>query len=265
MKKFFFFFSILLIASSCRLKKHIPAGSPPEIKKKELVEEILAAENHFNTLSLKASGRFKTKDGIQSFGIQFRLLRDSLIWVDLSDPILGLKLARAVLYKDSVAFINRIERKYYQGNVESLVQRIKLDLNFELLQNALSANIINPLDAKQYDVFYKKGSYVLADYLYQKDSLILEPKGLAHIIDIDPSNKKPVNQTFTDKAQAQSFSVSYGSLREYEGMIYPRSIDISYYNGEDKTVIELNNIRNLKRNTPLNTPFSIPGSYEPMP
>ena len=263
MKKYFLITIISLFLAACGLTKHLPPGSPPRIKEKELIEKVNAAENQFDNLMLKANGKFTNDKGSQSFKVQVRLLRDSLVWIDIADPIIGIKLARAIAFKDSVAFINRIQREYFTGDIKGLQRMINMDLDFSLLQSMIAANIVYPIN-KDYEVYYAPGAYVLADYDFEEsENANFTPMGITHQVNLNPDLNKPELQSLIEGNTDTRYELHFRKLKSIEGMIYPEVIEIIYKKGNSTTSLKLD-VKSLTKNTDLKYPFSIPDKYAPI-
>jgi hypothetical protein len=262
MKNLVFVLFLALAITSCGSKKLRPEGAPPAIKEKQLHARIDSAQNTYQTLIVKANGRFTDNKGSQSFKVEFRLLKDSLVWVDIADPILGIKVARAIVFSDSVAFVNKLERQFYQGNIEKLAQKIKMDLGFELLQNILSANLAYPIKDKAYELFYRPGSYVFADFRLDEvnDSLQNFPKGLIHQVFIDPKNAKPNRQLQTKYNENQRYELLFQNFAPQKDLLYPKNISV-ISTGKTEAKLDLQ-IKSVKKNVETKYPIKIPAGYE---
>ena len=107
--------SLLLLLAGCGPKRNLPKGSPSFLKDADLWEQIDGSELQFNSLEIKGSGSY-TEVGSPKLSFKFtiKVAKDSLIWIDLADPILGLKLVRGILSKEKLAYYNRLERNYFE-------------------------------------------------------------------------------------------------------------------------------------------------------
>lgn len=265
MKKILLLNLLALFLISCGSQKYLPKGAPPLLKEKSFLKEINEAENQIQSLSFKTGASFENIGGKQSFKLEVRFIKDSVVWLDISDPFIGIKLARAVIYKDSMALINKLQRQYYTGRPSDLSKELGVDLNFDLLQNMLSGNMIFPINNDDYDLYFGIDEYILADYTYQKDSLIQKPFGKSHVLKFYPALKKPKEQIFSINNIAKSYDLTYSDYQEVESIKFPKSIQINYRNQNKYTSLQLQSIQNIQLNKVNNLPFSIPSNYERMP
>lgn len=265
MRKSFSILFLLAIASSCALQRKIPEGAPPKIKEKALLEKVQQAENTYKNLVIRANGRYTDENNSQSFKVEFRILKDSLVWVDIADPIIGIKLARAIAYKDSAAFINKINREYYTGNIAALQQKVNMNLEFALLQNMLAANIIYPINKSDYDLYYNPGEYIFSNYSLKEinDSASDFSKQALYTVSINPDNSKPSKQLVNNSQQNLRYELLYQDLQPQSDLLYPSKIVI-HYKGNSAATLELQ-IKSVKKNEAVNYPFKIPSGYARIP
>src|SRR5690606_1391550 len=65
-------------------------------------------------------------------------IRDSVLWVNVKK--LGVEAARALVTKDSIYLINRLDKTYSIKGLESLQKQYSLPAGFALLQDAVLAS-----------------------------------------------------------------------------------------------------------------------------
>ncbi len=95
----------------------------------------------YNTFQCKAKMHFESEKDKQNFNINFRLRKDSLIWVSINAPIIG-EIARAVITRDSVKAIERINKKQYLYSYANLQKLINIEVDFNTLQELILGNAI---------------------------------------------------------------------------------------------------------------------------
>lgn len=246
----------------------MPAGAPEAIKRKQLNEQIALSENQYNSLRIVGTGNYSNDNDAQSFRLEIRILQDSLIWVDIADPLIGIKVARAIVYRDSVAFMNRLQKEYFTGNISALQQQFKLDFGFETLQSILSGNALFALDDKEFELFYKPGAYLLSDFNPDPSG---EQKGMEKYFGkekfrqayINPESFKPTLQVQNEPTSGKSYRVENQDIKTIGSLKYPETIALSFTQNETTNVrIEVKNVS--VDESGLNFPFNIPSSYAKM-
>ncbi len=257
------FLSIVLI--SCKAKKSLPEGAPVVIKQKELLQKIEQAGANFKNIRARATGNLTTDGQTQNFRLEYRILKDSIIWVELADPVLGLKLARGLITRDSLFMINRIDREYYKGDIGDLQENFGVNYGFKELQNALSGNLVEPTD-RSYKLYYVPGSYLLSTADPQRLEKDVEHTDTTIIrqLFIDPVEYKAKKQIQFDPVRSEEYQLVYQSFENTPGgMIYPQIIELIYgAAGENKLRIAVKKID--QDQAQLRYPFNIPKGYVEM-
>ena len=255
-----------LLLAGCKARKAIPDGAPESIKEKELIRRVDEAQGNFENLRMKASGTLKSDGGNQAFRVEVRIKKDSLIWVELADPVLGLKLARALITRDSIFMINRIDREYFKGDISQLQNQFGVNYGFGELQRALSGDLVFEID-RGFDLYYVPGSYLLSsiDPATLGEGPVGSGTGAFLQAYIDPAQFKPSRQVQYDPMAEMTYSLFYFGFKDAgDGKYYPDIIELQY------GVKAENNLRlavkRFEQNEPdLRFPFNIPTQYAEMP
>lgn len=254
-----------LLMIGCKARKAVPEGAPASIKEKELIRKISEAQGSFDNVRMKANATLTADGSNQAFRLEVRIEKDSLIWVEVADPVLGLKLARALITRDSIFMINRIDREYLKGDISELQSQFGVNYGFDELQRALTGDLVFEID-RGFDLYYVPGSYllssinpaILAEGLGEGES---EPVLQAYI---DPSKFKATRQIQYDPVKDITYTLLYLGFKEVGvGKYYPDIIELEY--GEKAE----NNLRlavkRFEQNDPdLRFPFNIPSEYAEM-
>lgn len=132
----------LLISYSCRAPKEIVKEKVKfeHFSTKELLEKLEINEFKFETLSAKANITF-TDEKETSFKANLRIKKDSAIWMSIT-PALGIEMARVLITKDSVLFMDRIHNKYFVGDFAYLNKMFDVDMDYNMLEALLVGNSI---------------------------------------------------------------------------------------------------------------------------
>ncbi|MBL7806528.1 MAG: DUF4292 domain-containing protein [Saprospiraceae bacterium] len=177
-------------------------------------------------------------------------IRDSVIWLNVKK--FGLEAARALITRDSVFLLNRLEKTYSAKGLESLQRQYSLPAGFELMQSLLLAtpwyfpDMTLQSDIKDGDhrLSGANGSFA-ADYRMDAAAYRLTKE-----IFIQPRNAQTVSVSFDDyKKDAKAGWFPY--LRTMEAF--------SPESGEMRISIEINE---LEVNEPKTYRFEIPKHYE---
>jgi len=247
-----------ILMSACTNLKKLPEGAPSPVKTDDLFSRLESNFVQYNTLMLSGDGELKDPKS-QSFRFKVRMIRDSVIWLDITDPIIGgIKVARAIIYPDSIAFINNLSNSYLTGKINVLQQSLGLDFGFGELQALFSSKLVFPPD-EDHELYYRPGYYVLANFpIEKKDSSEIKPQPVFNQILINPqfylsSQRKSV------PSSGKNYRVDYEEFKEVQNSNFPQKIRVTFTQNTSK-VLELK-VKDVDVNRKVNIPFSIPKGY----
>ena len=92
---------------------------------------------------LTANSKIRYNDGQQNVSAtaNIRIKNDSAIWVSLT-PGFGIEAARALITRDSLRLINRIEKEYQAYSFQELSSKFNFKLDYDLLQAVLVGDML---------------------------------------------------------------------------------------------------------------------------
>lgn len=138
-------FVVTIALGGCTSKKNIIAtdGSVTMKSQEQLLDDALAAQPAFNTLSAKIS--LEMISGNQSSGMkvnsQLKLERDRAIQLSIRAPFINSEVFRLNITPDSVYVIDRMSKKYAVENIKDLEKNRDIQFNFNNMQ-ALFTNAL---------------------------------------------------------------------------------------------------------------------------
>ncbi len=247
---------------ACGGSKKLPDGAPEEIGLIKLLELQEAAIPTFEKLRISGRGTYTAEGRSQNFKFDLRLLKDSLIWVSLKDPILGLTIAKGQLTAQSASYYNSLEQKYFKGSPAALAERFQFNFNFEWLHHLLSAQLVPAQDSWQ--LSYLPGLYRLQDFDASGESAPNPTREVFTEVLLNPETFTPHRQTLSEPVNGRVYRVAYADYSgPEEAEQFPRKITLEYlHNGTTKIDLEINR---LERDAAFQFPFKIPASYAPLP
>lgn len=146
MQKSIYFLLILLSLYACRSTKNKTTKrivkSTKDTSKPMLpdIKNTLNKEFEYDYLSFRANCDYKDENADQSFTMNLRMKKDSIIWISVT--AVGFEVARARFDKDSVKIINRLEKKYYIYDYNFVKRMLGTTLSISQIQNLLTANML---------------------------------------------------------------------------------------------------------------------------
>lgn len=213
------------------------------------VEEIKTAVIEHNQvpvyLSIKSKGLIKDGKGQQSFTMNLRMRKDSLIWVSLS--AFGLEAGRALLLPDSIVFIDRLNKKYFIYDYSYLSQIAKMPVNMKQVQLLISGCLLYPADKYRYHLTDDVWQLLFTD-LYQEHRIKLNDQF------------KVRDGAWTQLAELRSLETTYSSYTKTDEVWLPWELRFSMTNGNQTSFLTLNH-SHVNTEKIEQFPFNIPPNY----
>lgn len=239
---------------------------------KELVEDkpadsllrvIREKDLKFHSLSAKIDVDAETAKGHNSVGCTMRIINDSAIWVSIS-PMLGIEAFRILITKDSVKYINRINKTYFTGDYKLVNEMLQLDADYSMVQSILLGKTYLYYNEKNYLSSIDDNRYLLSSLPKRKlkKAINEEPENpflIVHANWIDPLNFM-VNKLFIkDFKHNRKLEVNYSNFATIDGQPVPHNISVEV-KAEKPSQIKLVYSK-VALNKVSVLPFSIPESY----
>ena len=140
-----FLFALFLFAA-CRTKKDAidkkrNTDERVDVKTPRTLTELLK-ENQFDFkwLSAKFSADMELDGNNESFNGSMRIRKDSVIWMIITKQ--GFEGARVMITKDSIRFLDKVNKKYFMGTYDTISKMLHTDLDFEIMQSMLVGNSV---------------------------------------------------------------------------------------------------------------------------
>ena len=141
-----------------------------------LLKNITDSAFYGNWINAKASVESEIDGEKNNFNINLRICRDSAIWVSVS-PLLGIEVVRVLLTKDSVRFIDRINKQYKISGYKLINDLLHAgNLDFEIIQGILTGSLFAYKKNKFNSVYLEDQTYILSTLSKRKLKRSLEEK-----------------------------------------------------------------------------------------
>ena len=255
-----------MLLFGCALKK-----TSQESKKVELLSfnEILDSLNNrsldYKTLKNKASATLVFKNEKNTVKINFRIQKDSLIWVNLSKS--GVQLLTTLLSKDSIKFLKKINKKeYFFGDYKELEKLINSSLDYYLIEDFINAKAIMLNKQAKYYASINNGCYLLSSIKPKKiDKVLTFHKSIDDEIIyrywINPDNFKCTKVEINFLEKNRTLLTKYMNWRKFDQGLFPMESEIVLINNTDTASVHLEYQPNFKFNSQLTFPFKISQNY----
>jgi hypothetical protein len=237
--------SVTVIASADSVKTDSVAGTSP-LNIKEITFDYLTTKSKFS---------FKNaKQDLENTNVNIRIKKDSLIWLSVTG--VGFEVARGIISRDSIVFMDKIHKDYFVFGFDQLSRQYNFDLNFDMLQSIIIGNLPFPLPME-------------ANATQENGFLLLKQKEGRLNIDnyIAGSNQKLTRLEALEEPTSSTFSLDYEDFKSVDSFLFPFSslINVDVRSDKDQgaktTRISLKHskVEIVKQNPGF--PFSVPGSY----
>ena len=135
--------------SSCKTTYRLGQSKARAISDNRLYKAVIDSSLHYNSLYIKRfSANYKVNGKGKSFKGSIKILRDSVIWVQINAPIGGLEVLRIYITPDTVKILNRLKKTYSVTDLSYLSEKLKFNLDFNTLQSILTNHLF---DFKNYN------------------------------------------------------------------------------------------------------------------
>jgi hypothetical protein len=278
--------STTFFSASCKNKQHTVANTVDTLQSGNckidrrlphpLISDMWKNEFHFNWFSAKMDCEASTDSAKMNFDVTVRIRKDSLIWMNVTDPMMGITIARALISRDSVKFIQYQDgsltpvKKCFQGDFAYLSQILHTEVDFEMMQSVLVGNSVSFYqEDEKLNSSINRGEclYVLSTIRKRKLKKVLNapetaPSEPIQTISLDPVSFKILKILFID-AQNRTFTANYDDFAPEDSMMFPHKA-IFFARGAQKSARLDVAFKRIKLNQPLEFPFVIPDDCQPI-
>jgi hypothetical protein len=225
-------------------------------KDKLMVKEITDLSAGFSSLSSKVSVIY----GGNSFSGNIRIIKDSVIWLSIGK--FGFEGVRALLTKDSIKVINKLEREYFSGDYVFLRDILGFSLSYDILQSMLLGEDFQS---------YADTGYVLKNNENRAELYFAErrhnsnqdlfPK-LNQLIEYNTDLKYIERNYFLITDSKHKMDIHYNSYLSLPNIRLVETMRVLVFTGKT-SIVEIN-FDKQRINDALDIPFTIPQGYSRM-
>ena len=240
---------LLLLFCSCKTAKTITGKEASlNLTTKQLIRENAKKAATFNTLQSKLKITYTQGDDTQSYTVNYRMEKDKVLW--MSAP---LGIVRAMITPNRVAFYNKLDNTYFDGDFSYLSELLGTPLNFNQVQNIILGETLfgleeNPMTSSTHD-----GSYVL------------QPKEQQQLFEIFyliyPDLLKVKSQQLSQNTQQKHLQIDYLAYQNVDNQVLPEQVKVIAVEADKEFIAELE-FKSVTLNEDLRFPFSIPTGYK---
>lgn len=238
---------------------------------KTLTSLLKQSQADYSTFNGKIKSNVVIDGDGTDFTISLRMRKDSLIWASIS-PALGIEVIRFCATKDTIKFIDRIHKKYFIGDYDTLGRMLNTEIDLEVLQSLFVGNSVEFYeDDERLKAGIDSCRYLLGTIRKRKLRKVIvkgkELKEPAQNIWMLDSVFKITRILFREFDTKREFDAHFNDFQKLEfpdgeikNILIPYSL--TYLIKTDKTITVSMEYSKASANKQMEFPFSIPEGYE---
>jgi hypothetical protein len=236
---------ISLFQFSCSTIHEIGYVKARPMSDSRLYKKLQDSSLVYKTMYVKRFSANYTMDGIKkSFKGSIKIQKDSLIWISITAPIGGCEVCRLMISPDSVIMITRHPKKtYFIDDFDFLSRKLNMNLNFKILQSALTNSVFEAVNPEKEKAFIRKFNGKVIDNKYvfisekarridrrlRKDKLKNLSKFGYQRIEIEPSLMRITNILVKDLVESRDVSFKYTDFRTIKDQKIPQRLSFNVH------------------------------------
>lgn len=274
--------ALLLTLTACKHKKQMQKTAAPAVTDvsdslngkcrldyktaRALSRYVKENEFRFDWVYAKANVVSLIDDKEESFDIKVRIRKDSAMLVSIQ-YLLGLEVAKVLITRDSVKFVNYVQKTYFKGDFNYINELLNADLDFDLLQAVLFGNSADFQDdeSKLKPMADRQNCHYLLSTerkrrLKRIQSGNTDLKEALQTLTLNPDNYKITRNEFIDPVSNRRFIASYNNFTKKDSVYAPYHVDIDIV-AQKKANLKIDYVR-IEKNTPQKLTINIPAKYD---
>jgi hypothetical protein len=186
------------------------------------------------------------QNGSNNNGVaELRMRQDSILWVEIADPIIGFKAIRAFAMADTVAYINRLEKTYFAGSYNYVEKKLGTGIPFPYIFRVFQGRLFS-LD-KRLEI--KDNRYIVEEQY---------ANGERYFAQLEPIYLDCVTQEYY--TNNDWIRITYADYKVVHGNRFPHLINVQVFGTQNLTAKFT--VREIETGGPLDMPFKVSSKYE---
>jgi hypothetical protein len=219
---------------------------PQKIDDEEL--KLVTEDLNFNYLKAKSKIVWKTQQNQDTYTVDIRMKKDSLIWVNISQT--GITGATGLFSKSKVQFYQKINGEYFNLTYDSVSVLMGFKVDYLILQSLIVGN----------QPYKKNNSRVIRE---NENIILKQQEGRINIDNMVGPNRKLKKLLVNDVPTSNKMTMDFEEFTLLNQVLFPFSsqINLDVKDKDNKSVNTLITIKYSKvelLDTPLEFPFKVP-------
>lgn len=245
--------SAILILIGCKATK-LPVKKDIEyLDSEELCKRVYGNVFEYDGVIIRgAKVAITNNQGTNKLKLNLKIKNDSAIFVSIAN-LIGIEVTRAILTKDTIKLIDRVNNKYLVGSYKHISNMYNLPLNFRELEKV----IINPNFL--FNNYPKKDFIKSPEGNYYKTFTLSGNTEISFVV--NASDYLIYKNSYKFIKSNKSVNIKYLEYINKDSKYFPKRIEVIYrdnYQKETNLIIDYNNIEFKKID---NFDLTVPKSY----
>ncbi len=172
--RFIIFLLMALTLAGCKAKRRVVDFTTPVAEKRDdaLFKDILAESFPYETLSARMDLKLTNGTRARSSKAQIRIVKDNALQISIQ-PLFGVELFRLYVDPDTIALLDRMEKRYVKEAITTLKGHYPVGFDFYTLQSLFTNTLFVANKAEVTPADFRRFSYTRTPdsnyYLTAKD------------------------------------------------------------------------------------------------
>jgi len=221
---------------------------------RSVLKDVQGSAPVFKSYNAKLDIEFKG----MTYSGTIRMVKDNAIWVSAGK--FGFEGARLLITKDSVWFLNKLEREYFAGDYDFFRSILGFKVSYDMVEGLLLGKDFDSYDSSNSSYRFEENGDILRISFDQRTDLNdgSSPK-LKQDLFYNKALKQVIRNYFEVIGSRNSLDVYYDSFSPIDGYSFPSNMRINAFTGKTMKIIIKS--KSQKVNEAFDMPFSIPKGY----
>ena len=253
--RFFFIvvcLSVVFLLIGCRATKMPVKKSVAYVDSNELSKRVYSKAIEYDGVIIRGVKVTVNNDqGSNKLKLNIKIKKDSAIFVSIAN-ILGVEITRALLTKDTIKLIDRINKNYLEGSYQHISKMYNLPFDIFVLEKVIiNPNyLFNDIELKNKNILYEEN--------YYRTFTIFENQEISYLI--GAADFTIYENSYKFIKSNKKVNIKYLDYVNTGERYYPKKVEIFYtdYKKETNLIIDYNNVEFVKID---NFKLEVPRNY----
>ena len=225
------------------------------VKKNASVKQLISLHNktelNFNTLQSRLKVDYDSGSIPVSPSVTLRIEKNKQIW--MSAKVLGFGVAKIYITPTSVAFYEKINKKYFEGNFKELSAYLGSEVDFRTIQNIIIGQNVFDVKPKEYTSNWQSPNQFLIEPKVQNEKFDI-------FLSLFQTNLKVAGYKISKANKEKYLAVTYEKYQEINNQIFPEKLEFNAVKPSKNLKLNVE-FKGVQLNEELTFPFKIPDGY----